>query len=262
MTGNGHLQKFLPKILHSQPLRKSCVGLKPWPTEVRTEGLKTAMLVRCRQAAHPQYDFAGEAVGTVRIGLGNRDLELLIWGLWPSLDKNVLGSPLVTEGAPAVARGRPVDQRIHLFGRPFEDTSSISTGPSGASLVGDPKIEGLRATDHFLTTAMSWTGRRRAETRSGQLEKLRALGNVEAMARYFFNVVEDGHKVDSIGADFTDPQIARMEAVQFAAQMLKDEPERVWKGTEIRIEATDTWGTTLFTLLISGVDAEALSRHK
>jgi hypothetical protein len=104
--------------------------------------------------------------------------------------------------------------------------------------------------------------RRRAETRSGQLEKLRALGNVEAIARYFFNVVEDGHKVDSIGADFADPQIARMEAVQFAAKMLKDEPERVWKGTEIRIEATDTWGTTLFTLLISGVDAEALSRHK
>jgi hypothetical protein len=46
MTGDGHLQKFLPKILHSEPLRKSRVGLKPWPTEVRTEGLKVAMLVR------------------------------------------------------------------------------------------------------------------------------------------------------------------------------------------------------------------------
>jgi hypothetical protein len=41
------------------------------------------------------------------------------------------------------------------------------------------------------------------------------------MAHYFFNVVEDGHKVDTIGADYADPQIARMEAVCFAAQLLK-----------------------------------------
>jgi hypothetical protein len=82
------------------------------------------------------------------------------------------------------------------------------------------------------------------------------------MAHYFFNVVEDGHKVDTIGADYADPQIARMEAVCFAAQLLKKEPERVWKGAELRIEATDAWGTILFTLLISGVDAEALARHK
>jgi hypothetical protein len=82
------------------------------------------------------------------------------------------------------------------------------------------------------------------------------------MARYFFNIVEDGHKVDSIGADYADPQIARVEAVRFAADLLKAEPERVWKGTEIRIEATDIWETVLFTLLISGVDAEALEKHK
>lgn len=82
------------------------------------------------------------------------------------------------------------------------------------------------------------------------------------MARYFFNVVEDDHKVDSIGTDYASPEIARMEAVRFAGEMLKSEPERVWKGAELRIEATDAWGTILFTLLIAGVDAEALARHK
>ena len=82
------------------------------------------------------------------------------------------------------------------------------------------------------------------------------------MARYFFNIVEDDHKVDVIGADYPDAQVARTEAVRFAADMLKNEPERVWKGTELRIEATDTWGTVLFTLIIAGVDAEALQRHK
>jgi hypothetical protein len=82
------------------------------------------------------------------------------------------------------------------------------------------------------------------------------------MARYFFNVVEDGHAVDTIGADYPNSEIARSEAVCFAGQTLKDEPERIWKGAEIRIEASDAWGTVLFTLLISSVDAEALARHK
>ena len=82
------------------------------------------------------------------------------------------------------------------------------------------------------------------------------------MARYFFNIVEDDHKVDCIGVDCTDPEIARMKSVRFAAEMLRNEPERVWKGAELRIEATDTWGTVLFTILIAGVDAEALLRHK
>lgn len=82
------------------------------------------------------------------------------------------------------------------------------------------------------------------------------------MARYFFDVVEDGHKVDVIGADYATPEIARTEAVCFAAEILKNEPERVWKGAELRIEATDEWGTVLFTVIIVGVDAEALQRHR
>ena len=82
------------------------------------------------------------------------------------------------------------------------------------------------------------------------------------MARYYFNIVEDDHKVDAIGADYLDPEIARMEAVRFAGEILRSEPERLWKGTELRIEATDEWGTVLFTILISGVDADALNRHK
>ena len=82
------------------------------------------------------------------------------------------------------------------------------------------------------------------------------------MARYFFNIVEDGHKVDAIGADYLDAEIARMEAVRFAGEMLRSEPERIWKGAELRIEATDTWGTVLFTIVISGVDAEALAKHR
>ena len=45
-------------------------------------------------------------------------------------------------------------------------------------------------------------------------------------------------------------------------QLLKDESERLWKGAKIRVEATDEWGTVLFTLLVAAVDAEALRKHK
>jgi hypothetical protein len=82
------------------------------------------------------------------------------------------------------------------------------------------------------------------------------------MPRYFFNVVEDDHKVDVIGAEYPDAETARMEAVRFAADLLRAEPGRVWKGAELRIEASDVWGTVLFTLIIVGVDAEALAHHK
>jgi hypothetical protein len=89
------------------------------------------------------------------------------------------------------------------------------------------------------------------------------LGSAQgAVARYFFNIVEDDHAVDSIGVECADAELARMEAIRFAADMLRREPERVWKGAELRIEAADAWGTVLFTLIIVGVDAEALQRHK
>jgi hypothetical protein len=82
------------------------------------------------------------------------------------------------------------------------------------------------------------------------------------MARYFFNVFENDHKVDVVGADRPDAETARMEAVRFAADMLKAEPERLWKGAELRIEAKDTWDALLFTIVIVGVDAEALAQHR
>ena len=82
------------------------------------------------------------------------------------------------------------------------------------------------------------------------------------MARYFFNVLENDHKVDVVGADYPDAETARIEAVRFAADLLKAEPERLWKGAELRIEAKDTWDTVLFTLVIVGVDSEALVGHR
>jgi hypothetical protein len=82
------------------------------------------------------------------------------------------------------------------------------------------------------------------------------------MPRYFFNVVENNHKVDYVGVEYPDPETARMEAVRFAADLLKAEPQRAWNGAELRIEASDMWDTVLFTLIIAGVDAEAHAQHR
>ena len=98
--------------------------------------------------------------------------------------------------------------------------------------------------------------------RHDQLAKPHCFVDWVCVPRYFFNVIEENHKVDVIGADYPDAETARMEAVRFAADLLKAEPERLWKGAELRIEAKDVWDTLLFTLIIAGVDAEALSRHK
>jgi hypothetical protein len=82
------------------------------------------------------------------------------------------------------------------------------------------------------------------------------------MPRYFFNVGENNHRVDYVGVDYLDPETARMEAIRFAADLLKAQPERVWNGAELRIEASDMWDTVMLTLIIVGVDAEAHAQHK
>jgi hypothetical protein len=105
-------------------------------------------------------------------------------------------------------------------------------------------------------------GAKRPQMETNQLAKSRCFVDFMPMPRYFFNVVEDNHKIDVIGAEYPDAETARMEAVRFAADLLKAEPERVWKGAELRIEAADTWETLLFTIIIVGVDAEALAQHR
>jgi hypothetical protein len=52
--------------------------------------------------------------------------------------------------------------------------------------------------------------------KQARLAKPRCLGDYTLMPRYFFNVVENNHKVDYVGVDYPDPETARMEAVRFA----------------------------------------------
>ncbi len=46
-------------------------------------------------------------------------------------------------------------------------------------------------------------------------------------------------------------------AVQSAAELIRDRPEVVWAGEEVRVEVTDSNQLVLFTVIVIGVDAAA-----
>lgn len=75
--------------------------------------------------------------------------------------------------------------------------------------------------------------------------------------RYFFNLAGAVHEADNEGLEIASMSEARIHAVKFAAEYLRDRPDLVWLGEEFRIEVTDEKRKTLFTFIVVGVDAPA-----
>lgn len=75
--------------------------------------------------------------------------------------------------------------------------------------------------------------------------------------RYFFNVTGAVHEPDNKGLEISSLSDARIAAVKFASDYLRDRPELVWLGEEFRVEVTDEKQRTLFTFIAVGVDAPA-----
>lgn len=80
------------------------------------------------------------------------------------------------------------------------------------------------------------------------------------MARYFFNQMDGEFKPDDEGLEFPSLDDARLEAVRYAGEVLRDRPSIVWQGEDFRIEVTDKTQLMLFTLIVVGVDAPAGGR--
>ena len=77
------------------------------------------------------------------------------------------------------------------------------------------------------------------------------------MARYFFNQCDGEFKIDDDGLEFGSIDQARLEAVRYAGEVMRDHPTLVWKGEDFRIEVTDEKHLVLFTVIVLGVDAPA-----
>jgi hypothetical protein len=75
--------------------------------------------------------------------------------------------------------------------------------------------------------------------------------------RFFFNLAGAVYDPDNEGTELASMADARIEAVKFAGQFLKDQPEVVWLGDELRVEVTDSNQLILFTVIVFGVDAAA-----
>jgi hypothetical protein len=75
--------------------------------------------------------------------------------------------------------------------------------------------------------------------------------------QYFFNLAGAVHDPDDEGHELPDIETARLEAVLAVADFLRDQPEVVWKGEELRMEVTNADQLVLFTLIVLGVASAA-----
>jgi len=78
--------------------------------------------------------------------------------------------------------------------------------------------------------------------------------------RYFFNEIGGQLKPDDAGLEFPSIEAARVEAVRYAAEVLRERPTLIWAGEDFRVEVTDERHLTLFTVIVVGIDAPAGGR--
>jgi hypothetical protein len=77
------------------------------------------------------------------------------------------------------------------------------------------------------------------------------------MPRFFFHHTDGKFDPDNEGTEFPDLATARVEAVRYAAELVRDRPDEVWAGDTFRIEVSDEDNMLLYTVVILGLDAPA-----
>jgi hypothetical protein len=75
--------------------------------------------------------------------------------------------------------------------------------------------------------------------------------------RFFFHHTDGVFDPDDEGTELADLATARIEAIRYAAETIKDRPEEVWTGRNFRVEVSDEEGMLLCTVVILGFDAPA-----
>jgi hypothetical protein len=68
------------------------------------------------------------------------------------------------------------------------------------------------------------------------------------MPRYFFDIVDGKDFPDLQGSEFADLFAARMEAVRYSAEVLREMPERFWNNEKWTMTVSDADRIPLFTL--------------
>ena len=74
------------------------------------------------------------------------------------------------------------------------------------------------------------------------------------MPRYFFDVSDHGKETDDVGQELSGPDHARSEAVMFVGGLLRDDPDLVWDGRELRVTVNDEAGAEILSVFVHAVD--------
>ncbi|WP_102957676.1 DUF6894 family protein [Mangrovicella endophytica] len=70
------------------------------------------------------------------------------------------------------------------------------------------------------------------------------------MTRYFFNLTDGTRDTDDVGTDLDDDQSARLMAIQFAGELMQNEPRLLDHG-RLSVDVSDQSGATVFIVEIS-----------
>jgi hypothetical protein len=75
----------------------------------------------------------------------------------------------------------------------------------------------------------------------------------------FFNLAGAIYDPDVVGLEMPTIGEARLEAARYIGEVIRDKPDLVWAGEEVRVEVTDERRLVLFTVAVFGVDAAAVA---
>jgi hypothetical protein len=73
----------------------------------------------------------------------------------------------------------------------------------------------------------------------------------------FFNLAGAIYDPDDDGIEVSTIDQARVLAAKYVAEVIRDRPEVVWAGEEVRLEVSDERQLVLFTIIVVGLDAPA-----
>lgn len=77
------------------------------------------------------------------------------------------------------------------------------------------------------------------------------------MPHYYFNIEDHGSYRDDSGTELADNHAARIQAVQFAGEYLRDNPDLLQDARRFVVEVSDDAGTALLRVSIVAEEPSA-----
>ena len=99
-------------------------------------------------------------------------------------------------------------------------------------------------------------------TSSWEMRELPPPGSRSLMPRYFFHVRDGSSSPDDVGTELANWHEARIEAVRFAGEVIRDHAHRIALSQDWHIEVTDEHQIMLFRLDLITTDSPALADRR